>query len=721
MMGTMLNPQQRLAVEHGDGPLLILAGAGSGKTRVLTERMARLIGHHRIPPEAILAVTFTNKAAREMRIRLERTVGAMPGMWVTTFHSAGLRLLRKEAAHIGLARDFVVYDDDDQVKVIRAVLTALNLDERRVTPRGVMAQIGRAKDQLLGPEEVAPVAAGTYGEQFSRIYARYEEALQRAQAVDFADLLRLPVLLFRRAPEVLARYQAQFRHMLIDEYQDTNHAQYQLVRQLTAAHDNLCVVGDPDQSIYGWRGADIRNILSFERDFPRAVVVKLEQNYRSTRTILSAANAVIAKNRSRKPKDLWTDNAIGSPIHFRAHETDLHEAGWVAQTIHALRSDGRNCQEVAVFYRTNAQSRVLEEAFRRRGIPYVIFGGVRFYERREIKDLLAYLRLLVNPHDGVSLTRVLNTPPRGIGKSTIDRLVDIAAREGCSVSMVLERIADVPEFQSSTRKRLQEFHALLQPLRVLAGGDLVLLWERLLEESGYARWIADDEQAEDRLANIEELGRALLETPYDPTVPETPLQQFLDQVALVSDIDRFDEAGGAVALMTLHLAKGLEFPVVFLVGLEEGLFPHARTLDDDEGLEEERRLCYVGLTRAEEVLHLSYAQRRRLHGREQFSLPSRFLDEIPGECIAEIGQTVAPQRSPQSGHHQAMPIEEFDQRPVEEQADGWRAGYRVSHPVFGAGTICHTEGNGEKMKVTVQFDMAGRKTLMLAYANLRVG
>ncbi len=728
-----LNPEQQRAVEHRDGPVLILAGAGSGKTRVLTQRIAHLVQQHQVSPQSILAVTFTNKAAHEMRDRVERLVGSVQGMWVTTFHSAGLRLLRQEAPLLGLPRDFVIYDDADQSKILRDILRTLNLDEKRNPVNSLIGQIGRAKDQLLSAADVEKVAEGTYGAVMAKVFAAYEAELKKARAVDFADLISLPVRLFREFPAVLQRYQSRFRYIMIDEYQDTNHAQYQLIRSLTQGHDNLCVVGDPDQSIYAWRGADIRNILTFEEDFPNAAIIRLEQNYRSTQMILNASNAVIANNRARKPKALWTDNNPGDPIALHAHPTDLDEAGWAARNIYRMVREGRRYRDVAIFYRTNAQSRVYEEAFRRAGIPYMLLGGVRFYERREVKDLLAYLRLIVNPHDGVSLTRIMNVPTRGIGKTTEDRLVDAAAQAGCSVYEFLTRPEAHQAFQASTQKKLQTLVDLCAALQDLQTQPLEVIWERLLELTGYLGWLTDahgDDEAAERVANIEELGRALAEFPVDPTLEGTPLQQFLDQVALVSDLDSLDAEAGMVRLMTLHLAKGLEFPIVFMVGMEEGLFPHSRSLNDDDGIEEERRLCYVGMTRAQERLFMSYADRRRLHGRDQYNVPSRFLDEIPKEMLqpdikmmrrecATPGNVFSPQ--PAFGKVAAFESDDdYSQLPPDEQEERLRLGSRVAHPMFGPGTVLNVEGTGEKQKVTVRFNNMVVKTLLVSMARLNI-
>ncbi|MBI2345782.1 MAG: UvrD-helicase domain-containing protein [Deltaproteobacteria bacterium] len=713
-----LNPEQLRAVEHGDGPLLILAGAGSGKTRVLIHRIAHLLRTRRARPHELLAVTFTNKAAREMRTRVEQMIGqGAAGIWLTTFHSTGLRILRQEAQHLGLARDFVVYDEDDQVKLIRAVCAALNLDDKRNPPRSLAAQISRAKDQCLGPAEVAAVAKETYGEKMAEVYALYQKRLSEARACDFGDLIYLVVRLFREHPAICARYQERFRHLLIDEYQDTNHAQYQLVRLLTQARQNLAVVGDPDQSVYAWRGADLNNILSFEKDYQNATVIKLEQNYRSSKRILDAANAVITNNQWRKPKDLWTENLEGAHLTVQAYGNDLDEARNVIDAVRTLVAEGSRRDEIAIFYRINAQSRVFEEAFRTRGIPYQIFGGIRFYERREVKDCLAYLRLLVNPHDGVSLERVINLPPRGIGKTTVDRLIGAAARRGISVYELLGDSSALAEFAPGTRRRLAEFRVLIDALRTLCahpplgplpsregGSPLRALFDHLLECTGYVRWLGEveGEEAEERIANVEELARAMEE--YRPLEGEPTLTGFLDQVALVSDIDRLEDGACAVVMTTMHMAKGLEFDCVFLVGMEEGLFPHSRAMDDPEELEEERRLCYVGMTRARKQLTLTYAHRRRLHGREQYNVPSRFLEEIPEELI-----------EPQASDVSQLTDDDFNQCVPDEMSEGFRVGHRVMHPTFGEGIVRRADGCGEKQKITVQFDYAGLKTLISSY------
>lgn len=754
---TSLNPAQRAAVEHTHGPLLILAGAGSGKTRVLVHRIVHLVQSHHLAPSEILAVTFTNKAAREMRERLERMVGGVAGMWVTTFHAAGLRILRDLASLANLSRDFVIYDDDDQMKLLKGIVAAANVDDKQFPVRSFLQQISRAKDYMRTPDDVAKIAQDEYGELFAKIYAQYTVELRRARAVDFADLIMLPVQIFRAHPSELIRYRERFTSIMVDEYQDTNHSQYQLVQALAAGHQNLCVVGDIDQSIYGWRHADIRNILSFEKDYPHATVVTLEQNYRSTQTILKAANAVIVNNTNRKPKNLWTENAVGTPIIIRTHETDLDEAGFAARTIAKLVESGVDYQSIAIFYRVNAQSRVYEEALRFSSIPYKIFGGVSFYERREVKDLLAYLRLLVNPHDGVGLMRVINVPTRGIGKTTIDRLSDEAAQRGISLYEALNDSNALAMLNNAAQNKLAQFATQLRNLQPHVTATLPQLWDTLLAQTNYLAWLKEDdpETAADRLENVEELGRALCEFAIDSTSDLSPLQQFLDQIALVHDSDRTDDARGSVNLMTLHLAKGLEFPTVFMVGLEEGLFPHSRALDDPDELEEERRLCYVGMTRAEERLFMLYAERRRLHGREQYNIPSRFLKEIPRDLVEWQGRERLESRETMLGgmnagnfggfasragigfaggagmrrggasstHDEITDVpytDDGDQRGDDERAASMRIGTRVAHPMFGPGVIRKMEGAGTAQKVMVQFERAGLKTLMLEYANLQI-
>ena len=631
-----LNPPQQEAVQHGDGPLLILAGAGSGKTRVITRRIAHLIARRGVQPWQILAVTFTNKAANEMRKRVEQVLGGR-GLAVAlgTFHSTCVRILRKWHAELGFRQSFVIYDDADQLGLIRDCLKGLNLSERVMSPRAVAARISRAKNEMQTPGEYAAAATDFTEERTAKIYSMYQERLRASHAVDFDDLLMLTVLLFRDHAHVLEYYQNLWRYVLVDEYQDTNHAQYQIVNFLSRRHGNLCVVGDDDQSIYRWRGADLNNILDFERDHPGCRVIKLEQNYRSTQNILDAAGGVVANNRGRKGKALWTENPSGEPLVVYQARDEQAEAEFVAQRVRELAAEnGHSLDDFAVFYRTNAQSRVLEDALRRDLTPYVIVGGLRFYERKEVKDLVAYLRLVANPDDAQSFKRIVNVPLRGIGAATVEKLDGLAQAERVSIWDACTRIADRKILGAKTLKALAELVGLIEKTRakldVLTVPELIV---ELLETTGYLADLKNEGtvEAETRQENLQELvsaAREFMERSEDHT-----LQAFLDSVALIADIDEMAEGTGRVTLMTLHSAKGLEFPVVFLTGMEEGVFPHARALHDDAELEEERRLCYVGMTRARQQLFLTAALSRRLYNNDSYNLPSRFLDELPEHLV----------------------------------------------------------------------------------------
>jgi DNA helicase-2/ATP-dependent DNA helicase PcrA len=717
-----LNPVQREAVLHVDGPLLVLAGAGSGKTRVIAQRIAYLVARG-VDPRRILAVTFTNKAAGEMAQRVAAILAARPGPrrppLVATFHATCARLLRSEIHHLGYPRSFVIYDEADRLALMRECYRELGVDERSLAPAAAIARISRAKNQLLGPEAVEVAARGPREAEVARLYARYAVRLRTLGAVDFDDLLGLTVELFTRHPEVLAHYRDLWQYVLVDEYQDTNAAQYRLLRQLTAVHRNLCVVGDPDQSIYRFRGADLRNILDFERDFPGCRVVRLEQNYRSTGRILEIAAAVIAHNQARKEKSLWTENAQGEAARlFRARD-EAEEASWVARTVAELRGDGLSLDGVAVLYRTNAQSRVLEDAFRVAGLPYHIVGSVRFYERKEIKDALAYLRLVTNPADDLAFRRALGTPPRGIGRATLARLEELAATDGTPLLAATARAAEtlggragrgLGEF-ARTVAQLQSVVATPAPLgdRVAAVLDGAGLRETLRRE-GTA-------EAESRLENLDELVVAAEEFAARPEGGD--LGGFLDSVALIADVDELQEARPAVTLMTLHSAKGLEFPAVFLTGLEEGVFPHGRALDDEEGIEEERRLAYVGLTRAKERLFLSYAAERRLGGYAGLREPSRFLLEMPAEAVVPIGGR---RGGAGPGRPGAWPgrVSEPGPDPGPDPADEYplRGGARVRHADWGDGILTGIQRDGEDVVVTVNFASVGRKRLLLKYAPL---
>lgn len=705
-----LNAPQREAVTHGEGPLLVLAGAGSGKTRVIAYRIAWLTGVRGVAPRQVLAVTFTNKAAEEMARRVDALLApvAIRSPLVATFHSTCVRVLRQHGRHIGLPPTFVIYDEEDRLAVVKACLSEAALSERALAPAAAVQRISWWKNHLLGPEEARGLARGPWEERLAALFERYEARLRTAGALDFDDLLLRTGDLLEQVPEVLAWYRGLWRYVLVDEYQDTNRAQYRIVRLLTAEHRNLCVVGDPDQSIYRWRGADLRNILDFERDFPGARVVRLEQNYRSTQRILALASGVIAHNLERKERALWTHNPPGErALVYRAWD-EHEEAAFVAQSILALRAEGVPWEGVAIFYRINAQSRVLEDALRRARIPYTIVGGVRFYERREVKDLLAYLRLVVNPGDDLAFRRAIQTPARGIGPTTLARLDEVARREGRSLLAVA---ADPPaDVRGRPRQALEGFAALLGDLRVAqAGRPLPAFLDLVLDRSGYREALKAERslEAAARLDNLEEFIAAAEE--YTHSQPEPTLTGFLDSIALLTDVDEWDPSQGRVTLMTLHAAKGLEFPVVFMTGLEEGVFPHARALGDREELEEERRLCYVGLTRARERLYLTWAVHRRLHG-YGVGEPSRFLREMPEEALQLLNARPAPPGV----------VEEPPAVPEEADTLPLRVGTRVRHSRWGEGLVVGVERSASDVVVTVSFGALGRKRLSLQYAHLEL-
>jgi DNA helicase-2/ATP-dependent DNA helicase PcrA len=629
-----LNEPQRQAVCHPDGPLLVVAGAGSGKTRVLTRRIAYLVGSGRVPPWQVLAITFTNKAADEMRHRLRELLGEVADrMWVSTFHSACVRILRSQADRLGYRKSFTIYDDADSRRLIEQVERDLDIDTRRLSPRSVQGAISAAKSELLDFESYKSNAETFLERRVGDIYAEYQQRLHAASAMDFDDLLMVTVNLFDAFEDVLAAYRSRFMHVLVDEFQDTNRAQNELVLRLAAEHRNITVVGDVDQSIYRWRGADIRNLLEFEEAFPDAAVVALEQNYRSTKTILDVANAVIANNVSRVPKDLWTDVGEGDPVCRYRAEDERDEALWVASEIGRLhRAEGLHYGDVAVFYRTNAQSRVLEEDLVRAGIPYKVVGGTRFYDRREVRDVLAYLKVLLNPADEVSCRRIVNVPKRGVGDTSVERMANWARAQGRSFADALSE-PEAAGLSGKAAKGVRSIAALLDELRVLAesGSSPASVVEAVLIRTGYGSELREEHtlESEGRLENLTELQTVAAE--YDT------LSSFLESVALVSDADELDGDGTRVSLMTLHVAKGLEFPAVFLVGMEDGIFPHARSLDDPASLEEERRLFYVGITRARRFLYLSHAWSRTVFGSTSPAMASRFLSEVPDELVRDSG------------------------------------------------------------------------------------
>ncbi|WP_324715635.1 DNA helicase PcrA [Carboxydochorda subterranea] len=742
-----LNEAQREAVQHVEGPLLVVAGPGSGKTRVLTYRVAYLIATGAAAPDEILAVTFTNKAAQQMVQRLRQLLG--PGLseraWVGTFHATCVQILRRDGPHVGVPHDFAIFDTPDQVQVMREALKALNIDPKRYDPRGVLAACSRWKNELIGPEQAAAEARSVYDRTVARAFERYQQLMREARALDFDDLLVETVRLLREHPAVLEKYQRRFRFILVDEYQDTNHAQYQLVRLLSQAHRNLMVVGDEMQSIYGWRGADIRNILSFERDYPGARVVRLEQNYRSTKTIVEAANRLIRHNTERLDKRLWTHNAAGAPITFCRAEDERGEATFVAlQILRGVQEGKRSWDSFVLLYRTHAQSRTFEEAFLAHQIPYRIVAGLRFYERKEIKDILAYLRLIASPGDVVSLRRIVNVPRRGVGETTVERLVAWARQHGVEPGdgAALEAACEAGVFTRPVAQAMRAFAGQLVRWRALAGGTLgehglTGLVEQVIKESGYLDMLKQErtEEAQARIENLEEL--LSLATRWEQEHPEGGLDDFLAHVALMSDVDDYDESARVVTLMTLHSAKGLEFPVVFLVGMEEGILPHARSTFEASDLEEERRLCYVGVTRAKEKLYLTCARSRVMWGQLVANPVSRFVDEMPREAIEDVSETWSRERVEREALSLAQragaaargaasigPAPQATGRGAADgaggPAPGWKPGDRVVHDSFGEGTVVAVDPSGRRDAIlTVAFEGAGIKRLMASVAPIR--
>ncbi len=705
-----LNPIQREAVLHTEGPVLIVAGAGSGKTRALTHRVAYLIRERDVSPYAILAITFTNKAAREMVERVEGLLGTRiaKGMWILTFHSSCARILRREHNHLGLPSTFSIYDEGDTERVLTLVLRDLQLDPKRWPPRAMASAIGKAKDHLLSPSQLMEQAGNFYERQVAEVYAGYDRRVRAAGALDFDDLISETARLFRDHPEVLEHYQERFRYILIDEYQDTNRAQYHLVNLLAAKYRNICVVGDADQGVYSWRGATIQNLLDFERDYPDAAVFLMEQNYRSTQNILAVANALIEHNVQRKPKSLWTEGANGElTVRFRA-DSEHDEAAFVAQEIERLvEAEGYRYRDVAVFYRTNAQSRVLEHIFMRGGLPYRVVGGVRFYERREIKDILAYLRLLVNPQDLVSARRVINTPKRGIGDATVAAVEEFSRDEGIPFLEACRRVDEISVLAARAKGAVRGFVEVIDRLQALVQGGITpsQLVEATARESGYLAELEAERtvDAQGRIENIQELSGVATE--FEGRGGET-VADFLEQVALVSDVDQYDEDASTVTLMTLHIAKGLEFPVVFIVGMEDGVFPHYRSMTDSAQLEEERRLAYVGITRARERLYLTHAWSRSLFGSLSYNPPSRFLSEIPRDLVRQL--------EPRTGRREVV-SEVRGGRPQPEV----QPGDTVLHDKWGEGVVISVSGTGSDARATVAFEDVGEKHLMLAFAPLK--
>ena len=737
-----LNPMQQRAVDKTEGPVLILAGAGSGKTGALTVRVARLL-EQGVRPYHILAITFTNKAAREMRERVDALVGeAARDVWISTFHSTCGRILRREIEALGFTKAFSIYDTKDMERAMKDVFARLgfSLQDKTFPLKGVLAEIGRAKEELISPSQYAAEANGDFRRtKIAACYREYQRKLKAANALDFDDLIYQTVLLFQTVPEVLEKYQERFRYIMVDEYQDTNTSQYLLVRLLADKYKNLCVVGDDDQSIYAWRGANIRNILDFEKDFPGATTIKLEQNYRSTKTILQAANGVIAHNTERKDKTLWTENATGNQLHLHRADSEYDEARYVAEKIESLVGRGRRYGDFAVLYRTNAQSRVLEEQMVRRGIPYRLCGGTRFYDRKEIMDLLGYLKVLANPADDIALKRIINVPKRGIGDTSVEKVALFAEEKGISLYEGLGRISEM-EKMGNRGKKMEEFLDLMETLRdEKSQQSLPDFLELVATKSGYLEMLdlEGTEEAEARKENIEEFISKAAE--FEKNHPQATLEDFLEEISLVADVDSYEEGEEAVVLMTLHSAKGLEFPFVFLCGMEEGLFPGYRAMvsGDDKDIQEERRLCYVGITRAKEELFLTHARSRMQNGQTQYNPPSRFLTEIPLDLVevqARSRQGFVP-TSPRinagrkNGYEMAGGIglnaaygltpKEPKAIPAPQQVSlSFREGDQVRAPKYGIGTVKAIRPAGADYEVEVAFSGKGTKKFMANLSKL---
>ena len=745
-----LNREQRKAAETLEGPVLILAGAGSGKTRALTYRIANLIDHG-VAPWHILAITFTNKAAKEMRERVSLLVGENGNeVWVSTFHSMCARILRRDIEKLGYTRSFTIYDDDDQASVLKDLYKQYNIDEKTLNPREVRAKISDAKNRLLGPDEwFAESPRDFRSQQIHDLYTNYEKKLRHSNALDFDDLLVRTLELFADHPPVLESYREKFQYVHVDEYQDTNFAQYSLVKLITQKSRNLCVVGDDDQSIYGWRGADIRNILDFEKDYPDATVIKLEQNYRSTANILDAANQVIAHNEGRMEKMLWTEADEGDPIRVFCAGSERDEAAWICDRMQQLKMLGHHYGEMSVLYRSNAQSRVLEDMLVRAGIPYRIYGGLRFYDRKEVKDIVAYLRLIVNPSDDASLRRIINTPKRAIGDSTVAELAKHAEAEDMPLFSAL---VDIPETLSTRpRKAVSEFGDLMNDL-IVAREEMGLLdfVTHLIEKTGLKAQYARDESDEGkaRIENIDEFLGAVAE--YEKAAEEHTLEDYLENVALVSDLDNAEFGAKCVTLMTIHSAKGLEFPIVFMTGLEEGIFPTGRSLQNDDSIEEERRLCYVAITRAQKQLYISYATQRMLYNQVNYNAPSRFLKEIPSRLLdnqlaakrersfpgaMESYSHPAPKRAPRyqqapagtglgagrsalgiPGVQKGFTPSAASKMPTSAVPSLFKIGDRVMHRKFGEGNVSEIRGTGSDARIIISFAAYGQKEFVLSIA-----
>lgn len=734
-----LNPEQQKAVKTVDGPLLLMAGAGSGKTRVLTHRIAYLMVEKGVNPYNILAITFTNKAAREMRERIQKMMGgAADDIWISTFHSMCVRILRRDIDRLGYNRNFTILDSTDQQSVIKSILKDKNMDPKKYDPRAILGTISSAKNELITPEEYAKTAGDYFSQKVSDVYTEYQRRLRKNNALDFDDLIMTTITLFIRVPEVLEYYQRKFQYIHVDEYQDTNRAQYMLVKLLAQRFQNLCVVGDSDQSIYRWRGADITNILSFEKDYPRASVILLEQNYRSTKKILLAANMVIQNNMNRKPKNLWTENPEGNKIMYYRADSEQGEAQFVIGKIQEQIRNGRKLSDIAILYRTNAQSRVIEESFLKSNIDYSIVGGIKFYDRKEIKDILAYLRLISNPDDDISLQRVISVPKRAIGSTSIDKIANFATMHDLSMFQALETI-EMIGLSPKAEKAAAEFRNLVSNYthqqEYLSVTELV---EEVLDKTGYRDMLKAEKslESQSRLENIDEF--LTVTKSFEESSEDKSLVAFLTDLALVADIDRLDDEGEKktdfVTLMTLHSAKGLEFPVVFLIGMEEGVFPHSRSLMEEDEMEEERRLAYVGITRAEEELFITNAQMRTLFGRTNMNPESRFIKEIPADLVEDAVPKVRRPAATSSGRpvpasggrpgtsaRSSMPTRGAVSRPVAAASGGegidWKVGDKAQHGKWGTGTVVSVKGSGEGTELDIAFPSpTGIKRLLAKFA-----
>jgi DNA helicase-2/ATP-dependent DNA helicase PcrA len=752
-----LNPQQRKAAELTEGPVLILAGAGSGKTRVLTFRMAHIILNGLATPDELLAVTFTNKAAKEMDARVvkllkELGVPVFSQPWISTFHSMCVRILRQNLVLLGYAPGFSIYDSDDQLKMIKEVLKKLNIDDKIYPAKSFAGKINQAKTLMLSPKDIEKRSDALFDDKALQVYQTYEQSMKQANSLDFSDLLLKTYQVFKQFPDVLKGYQDKFKYIHVDEYQDTNKIQYNLIRLMAANHGNLCVVGDEDQSIYSWRGADINNILDFEKDFD-GQVIKLEQNYRSSGNIVKAANGVIANNVFRKSKTLFTDNADGDKITVAEMTNEYDEARFVANTTEKCLNTGSSPSDIAIFYRTNAQSRVLEEQLRLKSIPYKIVGGMKFYERKEIKDVISYLKVILNPSDDIAMKRIINVPTRGLGKTTITKIENIAVQDGVTFLDAIKTTVDNKVVTAGTLKKLSSFYQLIMRLQTKKDLPLNDLYLNVLDETAYIRSLQEENtlESKSRIENLEELNNAIVEFGKERQT-EATLQSFLEEMSLVSDIDQVDDAWNSVTLMTLHISKGLEFPVVFMVGMEEGLFPGHQKINeaDETEMEEERRLCYVGMTRAMERLFMLHSRTRKVWGQEQFHPPSRFLAEIPEEFVhkpqiaaarpkflenharsggfnsygsgSRAGSSNTPSRPQyQTRKKPADPFPDYENVVGEDgPAGSLRKGAKVKHPTFGIGSIYEIEGNGDSEKVSVLFRDNTIRKFITKYARLEL-